>query len=85
MCWHGLSKRGPTLHWPWCTFGCQAPTHVPPLPPRALPAPGKTVASAGLHQMPGAFLASLDRDGAPLSGVTKDEVLREGDILWFAG
>lgn len=46
---------------------------------------GKTLASAGLHQMPGAFLSAIDRDGKPLPAVTKDEVLREGDILWFAG
>ncbi|PRW20813.1 Receptor of activated kinase C component of 40S small ribosomal subunit isoform A [Chlorella sorokiniana] len=45
---------------------------------------GKTVTSAGLHQMPGAFLASMDRDGKPLPAVTKEEVLHEGDILWFA-
>lgn len=35
--------------------------------------------------MPGAFLSSIDRDGKPLPQVTKEEVLREGDILWFAG
>lgn len=55
-----------------------APLATPPLA-------GKTLASAGLHQMPGAFLSSIDRDGKPLPAVTKDEVLREGDILWFAG
>lgn len=57
---------------------------LPPACPTA-PLAGKTVSSAGLHQMPGAFLASIDRSGKPLPAVTKDEVLREGDILWFAG
>jgi len=57
-----------------------------PLPP-SLPAcrAGKSLASTGLLQMPGALLSSIDRDGRPLPAVTKEETLREGDILWFAG
>lgn len=59
--------------------------HLLPSAYPTAPLAGKTVSSAGLHQMPGAFLASIDRNGKPLPAVTKDEVLREGDILWFAG
>lgn len=50
-----------------------------------LPA-GKTLGSAGLLQMPGALLHTIERNGQPLAGsVAKDFVLAEGDTLWFAG
>lgn len=46
---------------------------------------GKTLGSAGLLQMPGALLHSIERNGQALDGgVAKDFVLAEGDILWFA-
>lgn len=64
-----------------CLLTGHATLTLTPLPRIA----GKTLAAAGLHQMPGALLTSIDRDGAPLPAVTKDEVLREGDVLWFAG
>ncbi|KAL4441024.1 hypothetical protein ABPG77_010455 [Micractinium sp. CCAP 211/92] len=46
---------------------------------------GKTLGSAGLLQMPGALLHTIERNGQPLAGsVAKDFVLAEGDTLWFA-
>lgn len=48
---------------------------------------GKTVASAGLRQLPNAFLASIDRGQGfiTIHAVSPDEVLEVGDTLWFAG
>lgn len=46
---------------------------------------GKTVQKAGLRQLPNAFLVALDRSFMTIHAVSPDEVLEEGDILWFAG
>lgn len=46
---------------------------------------GKTVFKSGLRQLPNAFLTSIDRHGTIIHAVAPDEVLEEGDILWFAG
>ncbi|KAL4432402.1 hypothetical protein ABPG77_001701 [Micractinium sp. CCAP 211/92] len=46
---------------------------------------GKTVHKAGLRQLPNAFLVALDRSFMTIHAVSPEEVLEEGDILWFAG
>lgn len=46
---------------------------------------GKTVFRSGLRQLPNAFLTSIDRGGSTIHAVSPDEVLEEGDVLWFAG
>jgi di/tricarboxylate transporter len=46
---------------------------------------GKTVFKSGLRQLPNAFLTSIDRGGSTIHAVAPDEVLEEGDVLWFAG
>lgn len=45
---------------------------------------GKTVQRSGLRQLPSAFLVAIERGGITLHAVAPDEVLQEGDILWFA-
>ncbi len=36
-------------------------------------------------QLPNAFLVALDRSFMTIHAVSPEEVLEEGDILWFAG
>jgi di/tricarboxylate transporter len=45
---------------------------------------GKTVQKSGLRQLPSAFLVAIERTSTTLHAIAPDEVLREGDILWFA-
>jgi di/tricarboxylate transporter len=45
---------------------------------------GKTVQKSGLRQLPSAFLAAIERGSTTLHAVSPDEILQEGDILWFA-
>ena len=53
------------------------PPAAPPLPTPLLCPAGKTVASAGLAQLPGALLESIERNGKPVEGWGKDWVLAE--------
>lgn len=47
---------------------------------------GKTVESAGLRGLPQLFLVEIERfNYRSISAPSGNEVLREGDILWFAG
>ena len=46
---------------------------------------GKSVASAGLRQLPGLFLIEIDRDGEIIGPVEPQEVLRAHDRLVFTG
>ena len=45
----------------------------------------KTVAAAGLRQLPGLFLIEIDRDGVVLGPVGPEEVIRVNDRLVFTG
>jgi di/tricarboxylate transporter len=45
----------------------------------------KTVADAGLRQLPGLFLIEIDREGSVLGPVAPDEVIRANDRLVFTG
>ena len=45
----------------------------------------KTVAEAGLRQLPGLFLIEIDRDGVVLGPVGPDELIRANDRLVFTG
>ena len=45
----------------------------------------KTVAAAGLRQLPGLFLIEIDRDGLVLGPVGPEEVIRANDRLVFTG
>jgi di/tricarboxylate transporter len=45
----------------------------------------KTVAAAGLRQLPGLFLIEIDRDGVVLGPVGPEEVIRANDRLVFTG
>ena len=45
---------------------------------------GSTIQKSGLRQLPAAFLVALERQGTTLHAVSPDEVLVEGDVLWFA-
>jgi di/tricarboxylate transporter len=45
----------------------------------------KTVAVAGLRQLPGLFLIEIDRDGVVLGPVGPEEVIRANDRLVFTG
>lgn len=49
------------------------------------PLPGKTIEQAGLRQLPGLYLAEVDREGAILAAVGPDEVLQAEDRLVFVG
>ncbi|MEL7484042.1 MAG: SLC13 family permease, partial [Planctomycetota bacterium] len=49
------------------------------------PLPGKTIEQAGLRQLPGLYLAEVDREGAILAAVGPDEVLQADDRLVFVG
>jgi di/tricarboxylate transporter len=46
---------------------------------------GKTVAQAGLRQLPGLFLIEIDRDGVVVGPVGPDEVIQADDRLVFTG
>ena len=46
---------------------------------------GKTVAQAGLRQLPGLFLIEIDRDGVVHGPVSPEEVIRVDDRLIFTG
>lgn len=46
---------------------------------------GKTLEQAGLRHLPGAFLFQIERDGQLIASVTSNEVIREGDRLFFNG
>ena len=45
----------------------------------------KTVAAAGLRQLPGLFLIEIDRDGVVIGPVGPDEVIQANDRLVFTG
>ncbi len=45
----------------------------------------KTVATAGLRQLPGLFLIEIDREGVVIGPVGPDEVIRVNDRLIFTG
>ncbi len=45
----------------------------------------KTVATAGLRQLPGLFLIEIDREGVVIGPVGPDEVIRVSDRLVFTG
>lgn len=46
---------------------------------------GKSIADAGLRNLDGIFLAEIYRDKKLISPVTPKEILRAGDLLYFAG
>lgn len=46
---------------------------------------GKTIEQAGLRRLPGLFLTRIDRETETVLAVSPDEVVREGDVLVFAG
>ena len=45
---------------------------------------GNTIQKSGLRQLPSAFLVAVERGEITLHAVSPDELLQEGDILWFA-
>ncbi|MBK7403220.1 MAG: SLC13 family permease [Phycisphaerales bacterium] len=49
------------------------------------PVAGRTIEQAGLRHLPGLFLTRIDRPTETVLAVAPDEVLREQDILVFAG
>lgn len=49
------------------------------------PVINKTIEQAGLRHLPGLFLTRIDRETETVLAVAPEEVLREGDILIFAG
>ena len=49
------------------------------------PLSGKTIEQAGLRNLPGLFLASIERNGNVVAAVGPDEVLQEHDLLGFVG
>jgi di/tricarboxylate transporter len=51
----------------------------------ASPIVGRTVEQAGLRQLPGIFLARIDRDDQTILAVAPDEKLRAEDVLGFVG
>ncbi len=46
---------------------------------------GKSIEEAGLRNLPGLYLAHLERAGRPLPAVSPEERLQAGDLLSFAG
>ncbi|HEY0872617.1 MAG TPA: SLC13 family permease [Vicinamibacterales bacterium] len=46
---------------------------------------GKSIEAAGLRQLPGAYLAAIERDGKRMVAVGPEEVLRGNDQLMFVG
>jgi len=53
--------------------------------PQASALAGKSIEAAGLRRLPGAFLASIERQGQSLPAVPPDFVLRADDRLIFVG
>jgi len=49
------------------------------------PLVGRSIDDAGLRQLPGVFLAEIDREGGVMPAVSPREVLQAGDQLVFAG
>ncbi len=49
------------------------------------PMAGKRVDQAGLRNLPGVFLAEIEREGHVLPAVSPDEVIQHGDRLIFVG
>jgi Trk K+ transport system NAD-binding subunit len=49
------------------------------------PLAGKSIEAAGLRQLPGLFLAEIERDEQIMPAVSSQEILRAGDRLVFAG
>ncbi len=49
------------------------------------PLVGKTIEAAGLRNLPGVFLAEIDREGHILAAVSRNERLRANDRLVFVG
>lgn len=49
------------------------------------PLPGQTIEAAGLRQLPGMFLAEIERDGQLLPAVSPRQPLAAGDRLVFIG
>lgn len=46
---------------------------------------GKSIEQAGLRSLPGLFLTRIDRETETILAVSPDEVVREDDVLVFAG
>lgn len=46
---------------------------------------GKTIADAGLRNLPGLFLLEVERNGDLISPVAPDQTLKAGDLLTFTG
>ena len=46
---------------------------------------GQTIQQAGLRHLPGLFLIEIDRNGATVAPVTREEVIQSGDRLSFTG
>jgi len=46
---------------------------------------GRTIQDAGLRNLPGLFLISIERDGGSIVSVASDEIIRTGDRLTFTG
>ncbi len=55
------------------------------LVPSGSPLAGRTIAEAGLRQLPGAYLMEIEREGEPIVAVGPEERLRAGDRLVFVG
>ncbi len=49
------------------------------------PLPGRSIDDAGLRQLPGLFLAEIEREGGVLPAVSSKERLQAGDRLLFVG
>ena len=49
------------------------------------PLPGKSIEVAGLRQLPGLYLAEIDRAGRVIPAVSPQETLQSGDRLLFVG
>jgi Trk K+ transport system NAD-binding subunit len=45
---------------------------------------GRTIRDSGLRRLPSAFLVAVERGGEVQHAVSPEELLEEGDILWFA-
>lgn len=58
---------------------------MPPTRSHSASNPASPLFFLGLRQLPNAFLTSIDRGGSTIHAVAPDEVLEEGDVLWFAG
>lgn len=63
----------------------QAPFYVEALVPKGAEMVGKTVEQNGLRHLKSLFLAEIIRDGKTIVPVCPQEVIKENDILLFAG